>query len=228
MDTRTTITRHREVRVSVGQTRRFSGGKFSLCTVSVLWGSPWMEAVSPDGYTYFYNTETGGEGSLIQPDPFGCSVPDINHVCHMRHLLESSWVKPADLLSSEEPETKQDEENGAEPLISQLEPLPGGEDSSGGATQEVQPAESDQKLKIPKIYFRLAFFYYPSANVDLQLPQTDEGTAGTPADLPPEPKPKFKERVITSLGEEGGPTSFRKNKNQNGKSRSLRQRDDDD
>ncbi|MED6240054.1 hypothetical protein ATANTOWER_015336 [Ataeniobius toweri] len=233
-------------------------------------GSPWMEAVSPDGYTYFYNTETG----------------------------ESSWVKPADFPSSEEPETKQDEENGAEPLISQPEPLPGGEDSSGGASQEVQPAESDQKLKIPKIYFRkrkteaepseregdekaaedapkeetketkneeelkssaakpekakevmttgrtqvrrpkVANPYGaweqiqqeedPFANVDLQLPQTDEGTAGTPADLPPEPKPKFKERVITSLGEEGGPTSFRKNKNQNGKSRSLRQRDDDD
>ncbi|XP_023185355.1 WW domain-binding protein 4 [Xiphophorus maculatus] len=68
----------------------------------------------------------------------------------------------------------------------------------------------------------------PFAKVDLQLPQTEESAASTPAELPPEPKPKFKERVITSLGEEGGPASFRRNKTQNGKNRSLRQRDDDD
>lgn len=68
----------------------------------------------------------------------------------------------------------------------------------------------------------------PYAKVDLQLPQVEGSTASTPADLPPEPKPKFKERIITSLGEEGGSASFRKNKTQNGKSRSLRQRDDDD
>ncbi|XP_051283384.1 WW domain-binding protein 4 isoform X2 [Dicentrarchus labrax] len=68
----------------------------------------------------------------------------------------------------------------------------------------------------------------PYASVDLQLPQVEGNTASAPAELPPEPKPKFKERIITSLGEEGGPTSFRRNKTQNGKSRSLRQRDDDD
>ncbi|XP_039997835.1 WW domain-binding protein 4 [Xiphias gladius] len=68
----------------------------------------------------------------------------------------------------------------------------------------------------------------PYANVDLQLPQVEGSTASAPADLPPEPKPKFKERIITSLADEGGPASFRKNRTQNGKSRSLRQRDDDD
>ncbi|KAK2917492.1 WW domain-binding protein 4 [Channa argus] len=68
----------------------------------------------------------------------------------------------------------------------------------------------------------------PYANVDLQLPQVEGSSASVPGDLPPEPKPKFKERIITSLGDEGGPTSFKKNKTQNGKSRSLRQRDNDD
>ncbi|XP_023249133.1 WW domain-binding protein 4 [Seriola lalandi dorsalis] len=68
----------------------------------------------------------------------------------------------------------------------------------------------------------------PFANVDLQLPQVEGSTASAPADVPPEPKPKFKERIITSLGDEGGPASFRRNKTQNGKSRSLRQRDNDD
>ncbi|XP_053170440.1 WW domain-binding protein 4 [Scomber japonicus] len=68
----------------------------------------------------------------------------------------------------------------------------------------------------------------PYASVDLQLPQVEGGAAIAPAELPPEPKPKFKERIITSLGDEGGPASFRKNKAQNNKSRSLRQRDNDD
>ncbi|KAM7375259.1 hypothetical protein PAMA_014381 [Pampus argenteus] len=68
----------------------------------------------------------------------------------------------------------------------------------------------------------------PYASVDLQLPQVEGGAAVAPAELQPEPKHKFKERIITSLGEEGGPASFRKNKTQNGKSRSLRQRDNDD
>ncbi|KAA8579716.1 hypothetical protein FQN60_006809 [Etheostoma spectabile] len=68
----------------------------------------------------------------------------------------------------------------------------------------------------------------PYSKVDLQLPQVEGSTISTPVDLPPEPKTKFRERIITSLGEEGGPASFRKNKTQNGKSRSLRQRDNDD
>lgn len=70
-----------------------------------------------------------------------------------------------------------------------------------------------------------------SASVDLQLPQVEE-SASAPSEtlpLPPEPKHKFKERVITSLGgDEGGVATFRKSRTQNGKSRSLRQRDDAD
>lgn len=66
-----------------------------------------------------------------------------------------------------------------------------------------------------------------SAIVDLQLPQVEESTPSAPSELPPEPKQKFKERVITSLGDQSGPASFRKSKTQNGKSRSLRQREDD-
>ncbi|KAM9836192.1 WW domain-binding protein 4 [Aulostomus maculatus] len=68
----------------------------------------------------------------------------------------------------------------------------------------------------------------PYAGVDLQLPQTEADAAAASSDLPPEPKPKFKERIITSLGVEGGPASFKKSKTQNGKSRSLRQREEAD
>ncbi|XP_012712089.1 WW domain-binding protein 4 isoform X2 [Fundulus heteroclitus] len=232
-------------------------------------GAPWMEAVTPDGYRYFYNTKTG----------------------------ESSWEKPADFPSIEEPETKQEEEDSSEPPIYQTEARSRGEESSNSASQEVQPAVSDQQPKIPKISFRkgkteaepskrqgedketedtpkgenketnkrevqssaatpekaeavstigaiqvkrqrVANPYgawehikqeeNPFVKVDLQLPQTDENMVSAPTDLPLEPKPKFKERIITSLGDESGPASFRKNKTQNSKSRNLRQRDDDD
>lgn len=72
--------------------------------------------------------------------------------------------------------------------------------------------------------------FLSSASVDLQLPQVEGSEAGAPPETPPpeEPKPKFKERVVTSLGGEGGPAAFRRNRTQNGKSRSLRQRDGDD
>ena len=65
-----------------------------------------------------------------------------------------------------------------------------------------------------------------SANVDLQLPQVEEEEVEE-VQLLPEPKPKFKERTITSLGgEQGGPAAFRKRPN--GKARSLRARGEDD
>lgn len=67
----------------------------------------------------------------------------------------------------------------------------------------------------------------PYANVDWQLPQVEGGEATT-VDLPPEPKHKFKTRVITSLGDNSGPVTFKKTKTQNVKSRSLRQRDSED
>ncbi|XP_068165388.1 WW domain-binding protein 4 [Antennarius striatus] len=250
-------------------------------------GRRWMEAVSPDGYTYYYNSETG----------------------------ESSWEKPADCtpcdasadyipseVSGENPE----EENQEQPSTAQAEQLSGVEDTSNGASglkpcasQMVEvPEESSQQSNVPKISFRKRKAEFvpsgkedkdvegqntpredaeqtkkeeavpstpaepekkeevvqqkqaqvkrrkganpygawekikeevdPYTKVDLQLPQMEGCSTSVPADLPPEPKHKFKERIITSLGEEGGPTSFRKSKTQNGKSRSLRQRDDDD
>lgn len=67
-----------------------------------------------------------------------------------------------------------------------------------------------------------------SEKVDLQLPQV-ESAAQTPADVPPEPRPRFKERTITSLGAESSAgATFKKRKTENGKSRSLRQRETDE
>uniref|UniRef100_A0A673IPQ6 WW domain binding protein 4 n=2 Tax=Sinocyclocheilus rhinocerous TaxID=307959 RepID=A0A673IPQ6_9TELE len=68
----------------------------------------------------------------------------------------------------------------------------------------------------------------PYEKVDLQLPQT-ESVAQTPADVPPEPRARFKERTITSLGAESSAgATFKKRKTENSKSRSLRQRETDE
>ncbi|XP_072302925.1 WW domain-binding protein 4-like [Eucyclogobius newberryi] len=69
----------------------------------------------------------------------------------------------------------------------------------------------------------------PYANIDWQLPQVQAAEEIAPVEVPPEPKHKFKTRVITSLGDSASsaPVMFKK-KTQNGKSRRLRQRDEDD
>uniref|UniRef100_A0A8C2JSR5 WW domain-binding protein 4 n=1 Tax=Cyprinus carpio TaxID=7962 RepID=A0A8C2JSR5_CYPCA len=79
-----------------------------------------------------------------------------------------------------------------------------------GAWEQIQPRED------------------PYEKVDLQLPQV-ESVAQTPADVPAEPRARFKERTITSLGPESSAgATFKKRKTENNKSRSLRQRETDE
>ncbi|XP_075999890.1 WW domain-binding protein 4 [Genypterus blacodes] len=233
----------------------------------------WKEAVSPDGYTYYYNSDTG----------------------------ESSWERPADFPPSEAAESgrSQEGESQAEASSPQPEPLPAGEETSNGApasqqdaqdagrdgqesgvpkislrkrNAEAEPSENEREDKasrntpkedteekkreedtqsqslrpepeeekvVPVIRYKRKANPYgawekikeevdPYLKVDLQLPKVEEVCTSGPPEPPPEPKPKFRERIITSLGTEGGPTSFRKSKMANGKSRSIRRRDDDD
>ncbi|KAI5613481.1 WW domain-binding protein 4 [Silurus asotus] len=70
----------------------------------------------------------------------------------------------------------------------------------------------------------------PYENVDLQLPQKESaGSTSTSSDVLPKPKTKFRERTITSLGDESClGVIFKKRKTENGKSRSLRQRGKED
>ncbi|XP_017568426.1 WW domain-binding protein 4 isoform X4 [Pygocentrus nattereri] len=227
-------------------------------------GSAWIEAVSPDGYTYYYNTETG----------------------------ESSWKKPADYAPQEGGSSEENTEQEAI-STPQPEPLSSSEDSSEAPKEAAEPTETKQS-SVPKISFRkrkeesapleekaeeetkteeeaeeeekgavgdgagaepalpvevketpakkprktnpygeweqIQEEEDPFENVDLQLPQTESGVAAsTPSDLPSQPKTKFKERTITSLGDESSAgATFKKRKTENGKSRSFRQRGKDD
>ncbi|KAM3850739.1 WW domain-binding protein 4 [Diretmus argenteus] len=235
----------------------------------------WMEAVSPDGYTYFYNTETG-ESSWERPADLP-SVVASGSSREGKGQQESSTPSPAPLSGGEEssdgaqaskeaggneqasqeptvPKTsfrkrkavtesseKEGEDNGSEGDDQKED---GGEkkgeeeaQSTAAAPEEKKKVEETRvKIKKPRTinpygtWEQIQQEEDPYAKVDLQLPQVEGGAAGAPDVLPPEPKPKpkFKERIITSLGEEGGPASFRKSKTQNGKSRSIRQRGKDD
>ncbi|KAM9321191.1 WW domain-binding protein 4 [Gastrophryne carolinensis] len=77
-----------------------------------------------------------------------------------------------------------------------------------GAWEEIKPEED------------------PYENVDLELPNVEyeEPQVEVP-DVPEEPKVKFKEKTITSLGDTvTGASFFKKRKNENGKPRNIRQR----
>lgn len=98
------------------------------------------------------------------------------------------------------------------------------------AEETVTPAKKPRKANPYGAWEQIQEEKDPYESVDLQLPQTEsEEAAPIPADLPTEPKTKFKERTITSLGDEcNAGTTFKKRKTENGKSRSLRQRGKDD
>ncbi|KAM9334036.1 WW domain-binding protein 4 [Symphorus nematophorus] len=174
---------------------------------------------SSNGAPASQEAEAPEEGASQQP-----KVPKISFR-KRKAEAEPSEKEGGDKVSEEAPkeaaeETKEEEEvqsTTAEPE----------EKKEEEATQKETTAKKRKAANPYGAWERIQEEEDPYANVDLQLPQVEGSTAGAPADLPPEPKPKFKERIITSLGEEGGPASFRK-KTQNGKSRSLRQRDNDD
>ncbi|XP_051753039.1 WW domain-binding protein 4 isoform X1 [Ctenopharyngodon idella] len=92
----------------------------------------------------------------------------------------------------------------------------------------VTPAKRPRKINPYGAWEKIQPEEDPYEKVDLQLPQM-ESAAPTPAVIPPEPQPRFKERTITSLGDEGSAgATFKKRKTENGKSRSLRQRGKDE
>ncbi|KAM6958242.1 WW domain-binding protein 4 [Tautogolabrus adspersus] len=140
---------------------------------------------------------------------------------------ESSEKEGEDEKVSDDAAIKDAEETKKEEEVPSTTAEPEGKKEEE-VTQKVTPAKRRKAATPYGVWEQIKEEKDPYANVDLQLPKVEGGTASAPSELPPEPKPKFRERIITSLGEEGGPTSFRKNKTQNGKSRSIRQRDNDD
>ncbi|RXM98066.1 WW domain-binding protein 4 [Acipenser ruthenus] len=164
------------------------------------------------------NTEEGGgaepaaqnteEGGGAEPAALGEA---------QKHKISFRWKSPAEEKSnlSEENSKSEDEEETKEETSS-----PDAEEESKakrkqksnpyGVWEQIQEEEED-----------------PYKQVDMQLPQVESYPTGP--DIPQEPKVKFKERTITSLGDETGEAVvFKKRKLENGKSRNLRQRRTDE
>uniref|UniRef100_A0A8C1NHE0 Uncharacterized protein n=1 Tax=Cyprinus carpio TaxID=7962 RepID=A0A8C1NHE0_CYPCA len=122
-------------------------------------------------------------------------------------------------------------ETHACPAVSSLWETPDGfvDESSSRAHQKPRKEEPVQ-ASFEHLWTLLTFVHVllRSEKVDLQLPQV-ESVAQTAVDVPQEPRARFRERTITSLGAESSAgATFKKRKTENGKSRSLRQRETDE
>ncbi|KAM4904434.1 WW domain-binding protein 4 isoform 3-T3 [Sylvia borin] len=210
-------------------------------------GAEWVEGVTEDGHTYYYNTQSG-VSTWEKPDGF---VPSSNE--------RGQCDKPAETTSESDSEDSENEaessetnlkrkgDNGEEseegkksPKAKKLSPYGKwrevkseetmDKEESTSASQETSTDESNKtnpygKWKALK---EVGEEQEEEAGekVDLELPSTEsDNVAPAVLEDPEEETVIFKEKTVTSLGDltEGVPT-FKKRKFENGKSRNLRQR----
>ncbi|XP_061841263.1 WW domain-binding protein 4 [Nerophis lumbriciformis] len=221
-------------------------------------GSLWTEGLSPEGYTYWYNTQTGESRwekpeelpSSEAPESSTASSTVEKHQEESTSSQEESTGGDKGSDVAQLSQEAEDPNNSSRKRKSEGEPLEKEEDRTsskmpqveeekeGVQSTNVEPQVITQeevvKARRPKAFNPYGAWEQikeekdPYASVDLQLPLARVEAEVVPIELPPEPKPKFMERIITSLGVESGPASFKKSKTQNGKSRRFRQRDNDD
>ncbi|XP_040281332.1 WW domain-binding protein 4 [Bufo bufo] len=164
-----------------------------------------QEAANPEGTTDSTSEESQPSEDTTQT-PTVAQTPKIN--------FETKKETKSDSDEVSEPESKQQEEAEEE----KKDPTP---------TPTPQPAARKPTKANPYgAWATVQEEEDPYENVDLELPHVeyDDPTVSVP-DVEQEPKVKFKEKTITSLGDSAaGVSVFKKRKLENVKSRNIRQR----
>ncbi|XP_039601234.1 WW domain-binding protein 4 isoform X1 [Polypterus senegalus] len=204
-------------------------------------GSSWIEAVTSDGYTYYYNSSTG-ESTWEKPEDISPKSDSVESTKETEETVAPETEKILQNDSEELQSTGEKEDDGEKDA--EEEQTPEGEEkteaSSGSSEseeeksekEEIPPSQETEKKSNPYGSWEQIQEEEDSyEQVDLQLPEVESYYSGvSSASLPPEPTVKFKERTITSLGDEASEEAvgFKRRKLENGKSRNLRQRNENE
>ncbi|XP_051869708.1 WW domain-binding protein 4 [Pristis pectinata] len=220
-----------------------------------LSASSWVEGVTPEGCTYYYNLTTRAsqwekpEGFISAnecSDTAGKDKTEPEGYAKESTTAEIAEKGPEDHSAGEEEQLFKETEASipqSETNVSLQKQIAAGVESDakspeGKLDTEVENTlpQDEQQQEAKKAFKRKNVNPYgeweavrveEGEQIDLQLP-TVEYSAPTVLDVNQEPKVKFKQKEITSLGSDaGGETVFKKRKVENGKSRNLRQKGND-
>lgn len=190
----------------------------------------WYEAVSDEGYTYYWNSQSGE--SVWEP-------PSVGYVSLDEQKEKEKKEKESQARKKEREEAKRKEE---EKRRKQEEAQAMAEEQRAALAREKMKSRAvKDEPETPRTFFGPAPRGNPYGKwttvktkevkqVDLQLPeQKQQIVFKAPEPTPPlEPVVKFKEKSVSNLQVEGNDISFKKRKLSSGSKANRRQRTDDE